>query len=607
VGRFQKQILVLFSCGIFLFTGHFSGHARAETIADKTPSDVFYSALQLKKKIILLREQRNVHNRPWGVSPDQQKNKKPRHVYQKALEILHKINRYRLIYNLGEIYVPDYPSRHVTPNEVYMLMERILAEVDILLGAHEIDYIFPVVGKTPSDVYKELSEISVAFDALLGVRGFTPADNYALAEDVISILEFLRETQGLENVEPLDAEEDLTGKHPNHSLQESYLLLDDIQHMQRKLWMTNRVQVPTMEQRVIAASEVYDSLGVIIAELYYILYHLGYNFRYEPHEPQSGKTSSDVIERMRYARALMPDFSASMDFKFRDRSLLTKTPNHVYALTENIIQKLENYMDEQSIAREQISLPTVKNLQPKHVFGRSIECLRQIKDLRRSAKAGEITVPRFPLRKITPDEVYGVVERIEYEIGILYDISVDELESLPVYQDRTPNDVYKNVWHISKLLKILSNNPVSLEEILAEAQGLYEETVLILQQLDFPMPAIAADEVVEKKDSTAQAIASQLQDLDELIDMMERYAGMYNRAEINVDGANDYTNLENLYDPIRLLHGRLEMLKIELGITEKISPRESNHQENIERVDISHALENTKRVLESLLYQRTSP
>ncbi|RDH90948.1 MAG: hypothetical protein DIZ77_12110 [endosymbiont of Seepiophila jonesi] len=58
----------------------------------------------------------------------------PRHVFQKALEILGKISRYRAnIAKTGGITVPRFPGRDITPNEVFSTVVRLRQELTLLL------------------------------------------------------------------------------------------------------------------------------------------------------------------------------------------------------------------------------------------------------------------------------------------------------------------------------------------------------------------------------------------------------------------------------------------------------------------------------------------
>ena len=72
---------------------------QAFALVAKSPSDVYTQADVLKQKVIYLRQQAGIKAKYPKIAL--QKNKSPRHVLQKSLEVLAKINRYRIINNYG--------------------------------------------------------------------------------------------------------------------------------------------------------------------------------------------------------------------------------------------------------------------------------------------------------------------------------------------------------------------------------------------------------------------------------------------------------------------------------------------------------------------------
>jgi hypothetical protein len=159
----------------------FSSVASAK-LRPKTPSDVYAYAMLVKQEVDFLRRQAGIDEGfpSMEVEPDKQ----PRHVIQKALEILSKINRYRIINNLGEITIPPYPPREITPQDVYEIVRRLDGEMRVLI--HDKKFLDSLELKShgtkrSSDVYALLWSISLGFDSILGVRGYTPSDVYALA------------------------------------------------------------------------------------------------------------------------------------------------------------------------------------------------------------------------------------------------------------------------------------------------------------------------------------------------------------------------------------------------------------------------------------------
>ncbi|MBL3601697.1 MAG: hypothetical protein JMN25_17835 [gamma proteobacterium endosymbiont of Lamellibrachia anaximandri] len=186
-----------------------------------------------------LRRENNITT-PWPYV-DAKAVRAPRHVFQKALEILGKISRYRAnIAKTGAITVPSFPGRDITPNEVFSTVVRLRQELSLLLkhqtqekqGKQEQQHFF---NKTPSHVYSALSEVSIALEETLGLRSITPSEVYTRSLQVVELALFLRRSQGLpmEVAKPHRGQ----GKLSNHALKSVNDLLARIQQAERNLWM----------------------------------------------------------------------------------------------------------------------------------------------------------------------------------------------------------------------------------------------------------------------------------------------------------------------------------------------------------------------------------
>jgi hypothetical protein len=140
----------------------------------KTTSDVYSYAFTLKKKIEYLRKQESI-NSEFPEVPKQY-NRSARHVIQKSLEILSKINLYRISKGYGEIFIPPYSARNITPSDIYDSVKRLDDEVNPFVTDKKFLQSIKVkkfTGKTPNDVYRFLWSISLVFDSFLGIHGYT--------------------------------------------------------------------------------------------------------------------------------------------------------------------------------------------------------------------------------------------------------------------------------------------------------------------------------------------------------------------------------------------------------------------------------------------------
>ena len=434
---------------------------------EKSPSDVYSESIVLKKMLVELRKQNGIKVNLPEVS--KQKDKLPRHVLQKTLEILTKVNKYREIHNFGEITVPPVPPREITPQDVYNNVERLKIEVSYLFNDRSIlsrkrFSLKNFKNKTPSDVYRELWIISLSFDKLLG-QGFTPTDVYMQTEQIVAGIKFLRTTQRENKIVLMPKLK--TDQHPNHALYKSVELIKALSKIQKKLWM-KPVPVPKVKHKVISPTEVYDSLQTVNAELNRISRRLGVERSFKIHKATSKKTPSDVVQNLSYAIALLPEFSFENKINQYPKNSLIKTPNDVYSLSEYILKKIRNIKVQKGIRTQAKETSYLYGLKPIHVYVKGVENLEKIAKLKELEGFKPSQFPESPTTKITPSEVYELILRLDDEITLLYGHedsgSYREIFNNQQYTDKTPSDVYDNLWKISYELDSMLNQDYTPNE-----------------------------------------------------------------------------------------------------------------------------------------------
>ena len=451
----------------------------------KTPSDVYAQAVLLKHKVQYLRKLNNINSK-FPVVPKQY-NKTPGHVLQKSLETLSKINKYRVIKNYGEISMPSYPSRNITPSDVYEYVSRLNDEITQFIDDDKfIKSLNKKVfyNKTPSDVYTLLWSISVAFDPLLGSRGFTPTEVYQESERIVAIAKFLRNSQLVfTKVEKPKVKETL---HPNHALNTSYKLLRKIASIQSRLWLTHP-EIPTKVFKETTPSHVHDSLQNILVEMQRIKTRLGLERSFKIKEVIEDKTSSDVVENLLYAIALLPEFEVTKPLVQYDKNSLNKTPNEVFAISENILRKLNLLANYKGINLNVKRPPYIYDLKPKHVYQKAMESLEKTIKLKRKEGFYKSKVPTYPFKNVTPSEVYELVDRLDYTITLILKRNYDSKVSLYKYNlrkekfnNKVPSDVYNNIWIISRTLDQLLGSPYTPNETYLLAKDIENKVLSIL-------------------------------------------------------------------------------------------------------------------------------
>ena len=535
----------------------------------KTPSDVYSYAFMLKKKVEYLRKQNGIY-KPFPTVAKQY-NKYPRHVIQKSLEILSKINLYRISRNYGAIYIPPYPARDVTPSDVYDSVKRLDEEVTPFIKNDEFLNSIKIkkfTQKTPNDVYQLLWSISLAFDSLLGIHGYTPTDVYALSEKLVKTIKFIRTSQN--DYSDVEKPKKVEGQHPNHALYTSYDLLKKISLVEKKLWI-EPAEVPKKPHNVITPTDVYDFMQYNLAELNRIKYRLGLERYYKLEMPKDVKTPSDVVQNLKYAIKLMPSFDFKNELIQYPSKSLKKTPNDVYAVTEEIIKKLDRLKALRGISQRAKIPPYIYGLKPIHAYQKAIEAIE--KSIKTKMQMGfyPSQVPTSPIRKITPSEVYELVLRLDGIVTLLLhklgDTKVDnyiyKLDK-KVYTDKVPSDVYNNLWKISNTFDVLLAKEYTPNETYLLASKIQNKVNLLLKKLKI-------------KNSTKQV---EVDDVKTPADVLVLTIELFNELKhiqkrLNVEIANVVIPKEknitpnSVYNALRIVNATLNEILIQLKIDDE--------------------------------------
>jgi hypothetical protein len=552
-----------------------------------TPNDVYAEALLLEKNI---KQWQAIEGKAdvW-IKIAVESNYHPRHVFQKAVVIIEKINRYRVnVLKVGAIPV-NYPGgREITPNEVYNQVHR--ARQELLAMLKNINIIIEdtaikqnITGKTPNDVYAKLKEISLALDSSLGLRGISPTDVYIASQQVVSIAKFLRRSQNLPiNIPTIKRTKN---KRPNHTLTALRALTIKINVIEKNLAM-DPVNVIDVPKRVISPSDVYNALGIVFAELQRIQYHLGLE-RYFPQEPiKKAITSDDIIFNLNLAKKLLPTFLDKGKLQYYDRSLLIKTPDDVFSLTHYILKELYKFCRLKGIRIPPLNIPNVSNLTPQHTFTQGLEALEMIGLLRENQGLGLSATANYPLKEITPQEVFDLSLRIdEYlnmvfkESGMVSSIWITN-EEIEYFYNKTPSDVYSNMWKINMLLEaILSNQGFNLNHLFQKADYLDNKLNILnshlVEILTFNNKQLANNnahqnmlykksENIGNKDLLAKTLY-----LKKLIVKIKAQQGISINAHLSVAPISQ-VKFSDIYRELWLIDASLSELELSLGIDKEV-------------------------------------
>jgi len=551
-----------------LFLLFFLPPSLASVTAEKTPTDVYYEVQLLVEEMKHLRKTNNITT-PWPLF-ESSEVRAPRHVFQKTLEILSKLNRYRVnVLNSGAIAESRFPGRDISPNEVFSVVVRLREELSVLIPSKNMKNIELVRDgkiKSPSDVYIALSEVSIALDEALGLRGITPSEVYKRSLEIIERVKFLRASQGLSLNIPKPIKRQ--GKLSNHALQSVHRLLTKIRTVEQNLWI-DPITLSPVPRRVITPGDVYDAIGVVSAELQSIQFRLGLEREFASLPLQHNKTPDDVINMLEWAKNMLPLFKLGTPIQQYNRLTLAKTPNEVFSVTEHILQELQSYRYLRGIRGKIREVKEIKGLKPQHVYAKGLEILGKVNILRQKQQIGIMAVPNYPLRKITPTEVFDLSLRLDEELTILYN-TIDmksslwiTAESISEYTEKQPSDVFYNMQKISNTLDlILGTEGYSSDDVYKIVLSIEQDIKLIAKKVGVSIndkrlfDKIEVDPRTEPKDVLIYS-----QKVLSLIYKVKKRAGMFDFTKIELL-SHDKITPTDVFNQVGLIHTELIDLKI---------------------------------------------
>ena len=537
-------------------------------IRDKDANDVYAISQTLKNKLIHLAGEKKIDARYMKL--ESQTNKSPRHVLQKTLEVLQKINKYRDNNHLGPVNVPIYTSKNITYNDVYEAVKRLNDEVDLLLknvGCKHIKKLSKIrkyKNKTSNDNYHEIWMASLAMDELLG-RGYSPTYNYMESVLILDTINFLRNSQGIYDEIPLPPKK--PRQHPNHVLYATNKLLQKISNAERRLWI-EPVEVPKNPQRIITPTEVHDSMQTILTELMRIRRRLGIERFYQYKEPKDLKTPSDVLQNIEYAIKLFPKFDVSQELIQYDKNSLKKSINDIYALSEFILNKVEYLKEVKGIKQMSKEPPMIYSLNTMHIYQKGIETMEKINKLRIKDKLYEVAVPSSPQKKKSTDSVYSLLLMIDDEISIIMRKNgIKDVKQWSYvlnkkrYNDKTPSDVYHNLWKISSTIDIFRGIQYTPNETYILAKKLEQRIENISKNLIGKVKRVYLKKSSDKRPADVFQLTLKLYDV---------LATVEKRANISV-GAIEIPKEKTItpdtvYNALRVINATLIDLDINFGI-----------------------------------------
>ncbi|WP_228073815.1 hypothetical protein [Kordiimonas pumila] len=197
---------------------------------DITPSHVFQASRHALAELLPLIEARRITP---NVRKTSMAERMPRHVWQKAREVLIKIQYLQAREGIPPLALPPSYTGDIAPSDVKILVDaafdalRTIREKE---GLSQPDYARFQAGKTPTDVYQNLSILSLLLDTILKTS-ITPSDVYRVAQSVNDVLHQIYEIKGL--TAPNANASNISGKSPRDVYRLSLELMRKLDRLTR--------------------------------------------------------------------------------------------------------------------------------------------------------------------------------------------------------------------------------------------------------------------------------------------------------------------------------------------------------------------------------------
>jgi hypothetical protein len=262
-----------------------------------TPSEVFAQVEQIQKELAIIKSHFNIN-----IQPHYEKllksELKPRHAWQKAYEILVKINILRRSNGMSILEpINMEPKLKRDPILTYEMALRVLLELEIIKFRLDIsEQVTPAISysnKKPMDVFNSLRAISQDMDILNG-QEFTPSYVFAEAmriyEDINLIIMHLKiNDESIPPIKMIDAT-------PTDAFNTAIQLLTLVTRIEASIGIEG-IDSSVFIRKQADPAHVYELTEIIIAELQVIKASVGIRYVITPAAKYyTQKSPADVIQ-----------------------------------------------------------------------------------------------------------------------------------------------------------------------------------------------------------------------------------------------------------------------------------------------------------------------
>jgi len=180
---------------VVLVTG-FTTSSHAQGVSE---SVLYQQGMDITGELTLLHEANGSHAEKVRNAPEIT-NRLPRHVFQKAREVLIKVQVSRKLNGLPLTKTPPIPAKQITAADIKPVLDLILKDVRELRAKFAVSKPSPksaaASGKSSNDVYVLLEKANHAIDGL-DIPHINPNEVLQIADTIVADLEAIRAKRGL--------------------------------------------------------------------------------------------------------------------------------------------------------------------------------------------------------------------------------------------------------------------------------------------------------------------------------------------------------------------------------------------------------------------------
>lgn len=288
----MNRLFLILLAGVFLLPQN-DANAQAKI----TPSHVYQSAENavIELKLLLDANFSDTTDAPLTFDVS---NKRPRHVIQKAQELLRKLAVLKRINGIASTPLPPIPVREITPADVKGIVDKVLNEVRNLKSSYGITTAPSAAslreGMKPTDVYKMLVQADTMIQRL-DIPAVVPNDVYQVGLAVLDDLRQVSEVLGVPMLE--QGAPAAKGKKPAAVYEIAIVVLERLKVLVSSdpaLAIPGGINIPKAKSGKITPGDVIEMMNTALAELSSLKNKVGAKRSTALIPAQAGKTPSDA-------------------------------------------------------------------------------------------------------------------------------------------------------------------------------------------------------------------------------------------------------------------------------------------------------------------------